>query len=68
MRLSELTMSQQKCRVTRYRLIEKLHGAKSILLSTVNVSVGEELFCSQVKIIGSQVVGRSLLDGRFFFR
>ena len=62
-------MSEKKCRVARYRLVQQLHGLKSILFlssNRVNILAVEEFFCLQVEIVGNQVRGRSLGDCTLF--
>ena len=67
-RVGELTMSEEKCRVARYRLIKKLHRFKKIisLARGVNAAVIEEFFCSQEEIVGSEVRRRALVDCTLF--
>ncbi len=47
-RIGEQTVSEKKCRVARYRLVEKLHCFKMIFSPArlVNVAVVDEFFCS----------------------
>src|SRR6266498_123895 len=61
-RIGEQTVSEEKGRVARYRLVEELHRFKIIfpLVRRVIVAFVDEFFCSQVKIVGSEVRGRAL--------
>src|SRR5262249_50301513 len=63
----ELTVSQEKCRVARYRLVKELHYFKEIfsLARGVSDTVVEGFFCSQVEIVGSEVRRRVLADCAF---
>src|SRR4029434_849515 len=61
-------MSEKKCRVARYRLVKNLHGFKEIfsLARGGNVAVVDEIFCSKVEIVGTQVRRGPLADCTLF--
>src|SRR5437016_8543984 len=61
-------MSEEKARVARYRLVEKLHRFKVIFFLVRSANLVDKFFCSQVEIIGSQVRCRPLRYGRYLFR
>src|SRR6266446_336982 len=68
-RIGEQTVSEEKGRVARDRLVEELHRFKIIfpLARRVNVAFVDEFFCSEVKVISSQVRRGALVD-RVLFR
>jgi len=68
--IGELTISEEKGRVARYGLVQELHRFKMILFLAIRANVTvDELFCSEVKVISSQVRGRALADcTRFLWR
>src|SRR5712692_9858046 len=66
----ELAISKEEGRVARYRLLKELDGCEIILSCPryVNTTIIDELLCAKIKIIGSEIFCRSLLDGRFLCR
>ena len=67
MRIGELTISEEKGGVARYSLVKELHCFKRIFSPPIRANVTvDELFCSKVKIISSQVRGRALADRTLF--
>ena len=64
--MGELTISEEKCRVARYRLVEELHSLKEILSLGIGVNAVDEFFCSEIEIVGSEVRSGALVDRSLF--
>src|SRR4029077_14143815 len=63
----EQTISKEEGRVACYRLLKEWDGCEIILSRPryVNATIIDELLCAKIKIIGGEVLCRSLLDRCF---